>query len=332
MGLSARVSSMGNITVAVLGALDYGNSLGKKGTSTDITFYNLKKGEATVTLIEPTRYPERLAPLFYAISLSKKAIVVVDEINASFGECLIMLQCADIKSGYIILRNYIPKEKIEPLIKGTNLEKFEFIADDPTVLREQLLAEAAKQKSSEVPVGQQPVGIVPVDHAFNVKGVGVVILGVVTSGIIQKHVVLNVLSVGKTAQVRSIQKHDDEFDVAGEGDRVGLALKNVEVEDLDRGVVLTNDPSIKTSSKLETHASLVKYWQTPIKQGMIMHVGHWAQFITAKVDAVAETDNSKKPTLTLSLDKPLVYRANDKAVLMYLEGAKLRVAGTVELP
>ena len=54
----------------------------------------------------------------------------------------------------------------------------------------------------------------------------------------------------KTAQVRSIQKHDEEFDVAGEGDRVGLALKNVEVEDLDRGAVLTNDPAIKTSTKL----------------------------------------------------------------------------------
>ena len=49
---------MGNITVAILGALDYGSNLGKKGTSTDITFYNLKKGEDTVTLIEPTRYPK----------------------------------------------------------------------------------------------------------------------------------------------------------------------------------------------------------------------------------------------------------------------------------
>ena len=323
---------MGNVTVAILGALDYGNSLGKKGTSTDITFYNIKKGEDTVTLIEPTRYPERLAPLFYAVSLAKKAIIIVDEINAAFGECLVMLQCADIKSGYIILRNYIPKEKIMPLIKGTNLEKFEFLADDSVFLREQLLAEAAKQKRAEVPVGQQTVGTVPVDHAFNVKGVGVVILGVVTSGIVQKHAVLNVLPGGKSAQVRSIQKHDDEFDVAGEGDRVGLALKNIEVEDLDRGAVLTNDPSIKTSSKLETHASLVKYWQTPIKQGMVMHVGHWTQFITAKVDGVADTGDPRKPALTLTLDKPLVYRPNDRAVLMYLEGAKLRVAGTVELP
>ena len=130
---------MGNITVAILGALDYGSNLAKKGTSTDITLYNLKKGEDTVTFIEPTRYPERLAPLFYACALAKEAIIVVDELNAAFGEQLVMLQCSDIKSGYIVLRNYIPKEKIQPIIKGTNLENFEFVADDANQLREKLL-------------------------------------------------------------------------------------------------------------------------------------------------------------------------------------------------
>jgi selenocysteine-specific translation elongation factor len=323
---------MGNITVAILGPIDYGSNLAKKGTSTDITLYNLKKGEDTVTFIEPTRYPERLAPLFYACALAKKAIIIVDEINAIFGEQLVMLQCSDIKSGYIILRNYVPKEKIEGLIKGTSLEKFEIIADDPNVLREKLLLEASQQKPIDVQSGQQAIGSVPVDHAFNVKGVGVVILGIVVYGVVQKHATLNVLPAIKTAQVRSIQKHDEEFDLAWEGDRVGLALKNVEVENLDRGTVLTNDPSIKTSTTLNTQAALVKYWQTPIKPGMVMHVGHWTQFITAKVDNVADSGDSKKPTLTLMFDKPLVHRPNDKAILMYLEGAKLRVAGTIDLP
>lgn len=320
---------MGNITVAVLGALGYAGNIGKKGTSTDITFYNVKKGEATVTLIEPTRYPERLAPLFYALSLSKKAIVVVDQIDATFGECLVMLQCSDIKSGYFVLRNYIPKEKIQPLIKGTTLEKFEFVSDDSNFLREALLTEASQQKTTEVPAGQQAVGTVPVDHSFNVKGVGVVVLGVVAYGVVQKHEALNVLPGVKSALVRSIQKHDDEFDVAWEGDRVGLALKNIEVEDLDRGVVLTNDPSIKSSAKLETSASLVKYWQTPIKPGMVMHVGHWTQFITAKVEAAVDAGDWRNPKLTLTLDKPLIYRPNSKAILMYLEGVKLRVAGNL---
>jgi hypothetical protein len=49
------------------------------------------------------------------------------------------------------------------------------------------------------------------------------------------------------------------------------------------------------------------------------------------VEAASEGGDFRKPTLTLTLDKPLVYRAGDKAVLMYLEGAKLRVAGTIEL-
>jgi selenocysteine-specific translation elongation factor len=322
---------MGNLTVAVLGSAGYAGNLGKKGTSTDITFYNLKKGEDTITFIEPTRYPERLAPLYYAVSLAKKAVVAVDEVNAQLGEYIVMLQVAGIESGYFVLRNYIPKEKILPLIKGTSLEKFEIVNDNPIQIREQLLAEAAKQATPELPAGQQAVGTVPVDHAFNVKGVGVVVLGVVAYGFVQKHANLKVLPGAKTAQVRSIQKHDEEHDLSGEGDRVGLALKNIDVEDLDRGTVLTNDPAIKTGNSLKCEAQLVKYWPSPLKQGMVMHVGHWTQFLTAKVESLSEEADFRKTTVTFSLDKPLAYRQGDKAVLMYLEGAKLRIAGTLTL-
>jgi selenocysteine-specific translation elongation factor len=237
-----------------------------------------------------------------------------------------MLQCCGVSSGYFILRNYVPKEKIEPIIKGTILEKFEFLPDDANVLREKLLNDAAQEKSS---TGMW--GTVPVDHSFNVKGVGVVVLGVVMNGSIAKHAVMRVLPGAKTAQVRSIQKHDDEFDTAVEGDRVGLALKNVEVEDVARGIVLTTDPTVKASKTLKAQASLVKYWQTPLKAEMVMHIGHWMQFLNCKVEAVSDAGDWRKPTVTLALEKELVYREGDKAVLMYLEGGKLRVAGTVDL-
>jgi selenocysteine-specific translation elongation factor len=143
---------------------------------------------------------------------------------------------------------------------------------------------------------------------------------------------MNVLPGTKTTQVRSIQKHDDEFDFAYNGDRVGLALKNVEVTEVDRGTVLTNDHTVKASKTLKTQASLVKYWQTPIKAGMVLHLGHWMQFLNAKIEAVSDEGDWRRPTLTLALEKELVHRSGDGAVLMYLEGGKLRVAGTVELP
>ena len=323
---------MGNLTVAVLGGQDYANSLGKKGTSTDITLYNLKKGDQTVTFIEPTRYPERLAPLFYATSLAKKAVVVVDELNAAFGECLVMLSCSNVDGGFFVLRNYLPREKIEPLIKGTPLEKFEFVDDNPAFLKDRLLSDAALYTPVASKDCGQWAGTVPIDHSFNVKGVGAVILGVVANGEISKHDTVKVLPGTKTAQIRSVQKHDDEFDCAREGDRVGLAMKNVEVEDLERGTVLTTDESVKSTKSVKTQASLVRYWQAPMKSEMVIHLGHWMQFIPARVEAIADEGEWRKPLLTLSLEKEIVYRSGDRAVVSHLDGGKLRVAGTIKLP
>lgn len=58
---------MGNLTVAVIGSPGYAGDLGKKGTTSDITFYNLKRGDHTVTFLEPARYPERLSSLFFIL-------------------------------------------------------------------------------------------------------------------------------------------------------------------------------------------------------------------------------------------------------------------------
>lgn len=319
---------MGNLNVAVLGKLGYSRALAKKGTSTDITLYNYKKGENTLTFVEPTSYPDRLAPLFYACSLAKKAIVVVDELNSTLGESLVMLQCCGVKSGYFVLRNYITPDKVQPLLKGTILENYKFVADEPIPLREELAVDTAKTTLST----KKEIGTVPIDHAFNVKGIGAVVLGTVVDGIVKKHDVMNVFPGAKKAQIRSIQKHDDDFVSAYEGDRVGLALRNVKVDDLDRGTVLTNDTTIKLSKKFEASASIVKYWSTPIKQGMVLHLGHWMQVLNCKVKAVKDGDDWRKPTLTLSLEKEIVHRPNDRAVLMYLEGGKLRVTGTINLP
>ena len=323
------LSAMGNLTVAVLGAAEYAGNLGKKGTASDVTLYNLKKDENTVTFIEPTRYPERLAPLFYSVAIAEKTIVVVNELNSTLGECLVMLQCAGVTSGYFILRNYIPQEKITQLIKGTSLEKYEFIEDNPAKLKELCLAKAAQKPNCEA---TSTTGTVPVDHAFSVKGVGTVILGLVAKGSIKKHDTLKILPGTKTTQIRSIQKHDDEFDTATKGDRVGLALKNVEAKDVERGTVLTTDPAVKTSKTLQTHATLVKYWPTPLKAGMVLHLGHWMQFLNCNVEAVTDGGDWRKPTLTLALEKEIVHYPGDQAVLAYLEGGKLRVAGTVTLP
>jgi selenocysteine-specific translation elongation factor len=318
---------MSNLTVAVLAPPDYAKDLGKKGTTSDITFYNLKKGEATVTFIEPTRYPEKLSSLFYSVSIADRVVLVVTEINASFGECVLMLQCAGKSAGYLILKNYISQDQIAPLIRGTVLEHYEVLEEDMVGLREKMLEIAVRQTAHQKAHETAGKGVVPVDAHFNVKGVGVVVLGSVAQGMIKKHETLKVLPTEKTAQIRSIQKHDDDAETAVTGDRVGLALKNIEPEDLDRGFVLTSDPAIRSATTVSGKAQLVKYWPAPLKEGMVLYAGHWMQFLPTRLENSVVDGDWRMPILTLTMEKALVYPPGARVVLHYLEGGKLRVVG-----
>jgi len=317
---------MPNLSVAMIGPVDYAKDLGKKGTSTDITLFDMKRDLDTVSLIEPTKYPDRLASLYYACAVADAALVVVEEINAQFGECVLMLDVMGIKKGYLVLKNFIAKEQIVPLIKVTVVEGYEVLDDDPVKIRERLLEDAAKQSQAE-----EGRGSVPIDHHFNVKGVGTVVLGFVAKGTIKKHETLQVLPTKKEALVRSIQKHDDDFDTATRGDRVGLALKGIESEELDRGFVLSNDSEIKGESRILGPARLVKYWPSPLKEGMVLHIGHWMQFMPAKVVAVQNGSDWRQPTLELVMEKDLVHQPKTRAALCYLDGGKLRVVGSIAL-
>jgi selenocysteine-specific translation elongation factor len=151
-------------------------------------------------------------------------------------------------------------------------------------------------------------------------------------GKILRHATLKALPGKKEVIVRSIQKHDDDFEIAIKGDRVGLALKNIDSDELDRGSVLTNNPSIKKEISFEAKVKLVKFWPFPLKEGMVVHLGHWMQFIPARIVSATSPQNWREPQVKFELEKELVYLPDSKAVLCYLEGGKLRIAGTVNLP
>ncbi len=319
---------MANLNVAVLGSPGYAKGIGKKSTASDITFYDVKVGDTTVSLVEPSSYPEKLASLFYSVSLADMAIVVVDEIGAGFGETVVMLECAGVKNGFIIPRNYITPDQIASSVKGSSLASFGIRQDDPLKLRQELVELAASRGSAEPQVNGD-VGSVAVDHFFDVRGVGTVVLGCVADGLVRRHDSVRVLPSGKEAEVRSIQKHDDDYESAVKGDRVGLALKGVSVEDLDRGTVITSDKGMEFTTTLEGAAKLVGYWPRSLSDGMVLHVGHWMQFQPGRIESRIDGASWRETRLKISMDKPIVLGAHARAILTYLDGQKLRVAGTI---
>ncbi|NLX49493.1 MAG: elongation factor Tu [Methanospirillum sp.] len=318
---------MPNLNVAVLAPAGYFKDLGKAGTTSDITLYNLKKGEVTVTFLEPTRYPERLASLFYAASLADAAVLVVDAITAQFGEQVLMLDCLGVHEGYLVLRNYISPDELAPLIRGTVVDEFALKDDEPVAIREELLARSAARDPG---ICASP-GSVPVDHAFPVKGIGTVVLGDVLRGSVSRHDTLRLLPGGRQVQLRSIKRHDDDAEAAFAGDRVGLALKGIDAGELVRGDVLTTETDLVASAHLSGKASLVAYWPAPLKEGMVLHVGHWMQFLPARVLSIGAEGDWRHPQVRLELERPLVYPPDARVLLCWLDGGRLRVVGTLDL-
>jgi len=310
---------MGNINVAIVGELDYGRGLGKKGTESDMTYFDFKKGPDTLTMVEPTRFPDKLSSLFFSLYDCQYALVVVKDINAALGEAIIALDALDRSKGAFVLKDYHTEDEVLPLIKGTCLENYTFLEDEPTKIKEMLIEMASAKEGEETPGGS-----VPIDHFFNVKGTGTVILGTVASGTIRKHDKLTVYPTGKWGIVRSIQKHDDEHSIATLGDRVGLALKNLKIDELDRGHVLSSE-ELGTFEKLKLKIVPHRFWKKPLEAGMALHIGHWMQFLPAKVEASSKEGEGY--ILEVSLEKPMVMCPGDTVFVSHLDTPKLRVVG-----
>lgn len=320
---------MGNLNVVVLGTKGFAGEIGKKGTVTDMTFFELKRGGDSVTLLEPTKHPEKLSSLFYAAGMSEFAILVVESIDAQLGESIVMADLFGIDRGWIILRNYIQPEQLKPLLADTCLEGYEVVEEDHTAIRERLIALAAGEDRV---AGEGTCGSCPVDSHFNVKGVGTVVLGAVTDGYFRKHDKMTVFPSGKEVVLKSIQKHDLDADACVKGDHVGLALRGIDSDDLDRGHVLTTDPSMKMTRSFTGKVKLVKYWPTPLKEGMVVHMGHWMQMVPCRIVRVGDGGDFRAAEVDFAIETDLIHRPGGLGVIMYLEGGKLRIAGSVRLP
>ncbi len=314
-----------NLNAAVIGSPGYSRQLGKKSGETDVTFYDSKRGETTVTMVEPSRYPEKIQSLYVSAAFGDYAVLVAERLDQYFGESLLMINALGVPEGAIVLRNFIAEDQLTMFTKGTALQGYTVMEDDPIVLRDGLFALAERPR----PAQPGPATVV-VDSAFNVRGVGTVVLGTVKSGTVRRHDQLRALPGERSAEVRNIQKHDEDFEEAGVGDHVGLALRGVEADELDRGTVLTAGELVATTT-VEGEASIIPYFQAQLHVGSTLHLGHWLQFNLARV-AEIEDKGGKKLKLTLTLERPLVYPRGARAVLNYLDGGRLRVAGTMPLP
>lgn len=114
-------------------------------------------------------------------------------------------------------------------------------------LRTLLLAKARELALKDDP--EKPVRL-PIDRAFQLRGLGVVVTGSLAAGRIDTGQSLVALPAGKPVKVRGIQVHGKSREQADAGERTALQLAGVEVGELERGEQLVEEGTFASSKVL----------------------------------------------------------------------------------
>ncbi len=311
---------MKNIGIGLFGDFkEAGKNLGKAGTSTDITLYNYKNGDDALFIVEPTKYPEKITPLLYTINLMDYALIFVDEVKQELAETLLILDMCNVSKGAIVVGEYVDVEQLKDIISNTSMKNFEFLEKNYIDIREKLMdlpqSIAGEPNNDFVKI--------PIDHFFMVRSVGTVILGRVLKGTTKIHDNLKVYPTEQKAMVKSIQVNDKNYDEAPQYSRVGLALKGVKADDLERGMILSNG-DLEVSDELILNVKWNPYMNKEINVGEGYQINVGLQTVSCEV---IEKENNK---IKLKLIKPIVYEKGDLGVI--IDGsAKIRIIGVCSL-
>ena len=161
-----------------------------------------------------------------------------------------------------------------------------------------------------------------VDHVFDVKGVGTVVLGTVKQGEIKTYDELVLSPSNKTVVIKSIQMHDDPVNTSKKNSRVGLAIKGASAKDISRGDVITSPGFAKiATANFQLAFNKNPYFKEEISetQNYMMSVG--LQIRTVKIKKMSDSN------LSISFEKPLAFVKNDLCVLFKPDSKSMRIMG-----
>ena len=322
---------MNSFNFVLLGDTTIANELGKKGTSSDITIYDRKTNDKIISYCFPNTYPEKLQPLLQSIAMSNYAIINISKLDSFLGEQLIAVDIFGIKNGFIIYGYEIDVEKVRNIMKNTGLSSFQ-ILDSLEQLKNSIAemeskTETEKETETDLEVKgdeslQPPKACIVVDHVFDVKGVGTVVLGTVKQGEIKTYDELVLSPSSKTVVIKSIQMHDDPVNISKKNSRVGLAIKGASAKDISRGDVITS-PGFAKIAAADFQLRFIKnpYFKEEISetQNYMMSVG--LQIRTVKIKVMPDS------ILSISFEKPLAFVKKDLCILFKPDSKGMRIMG-----
>ncbi len=162
---------------------------------------------------------------------------------------LVEMEVRDLLSSYDF-----PGDDI-PVVKGSSLAVLECGSNDPSAPEYAPILELMAAVDSYIPTPERPTDLpflMPVEDVFTITGRGTVATGRVERGIVKLSDEVEIVGLSKESSktvVTGVEMFRKLLDQAEAGDNIGVLLRGVQRDDIERGQVLAKPGTIKPHTK-----------------------------------------------------------------------------------
>jgi len=161
-----------------------------------------------------------------------------------------LLELVELEVRELLTQYEFPGDKI-PIVKGSALKALE---GDPAYEKE--IINLMNAVDEYIPVPERPKDqpfLMPVEDVFNIEGRGTVATGRVERGILKKMEEVEIVGLRPTTKttVTDIEMFKKLLDTAEAGENVGVLLRGIKKEDVERGQVIAKPGTIKPHTKFK---------------------------------------------------------------------------------
>jgi len=246
--LSEKVSTAG---------LDKHPQAKERGITIDLGFTMFTLGKMRVTLVDAPGHADLIRSVVAGANIIDAAILVVaaDEgPKIQTGEHIVVLRSLGIDTIVVAITK---SDLVEPKALKAVQEKVRTVLQEAAFKDTAYVAVSAKNgegidQLKEVlnqkirPKKRLTDGsfLMPIDHAFPVKGHGTVVTGTIQRGILRAGDTVRLMPQDAEARVRTIQTFGENLPEAKAGDRVGVNIPDMKYSEISRGDYLSEQGAL----------------------------------------------------------------------------------------
>jgi elongation factor Tu len=166
-----------------------------------------------------------------------------------------LLDLVELEVRELLSKYQFPGDKI-PVVKGSALKAIESTSTDPAAAEYKSIMELMEAVDSYVPTPERPIDkpfLMPIEDVFSISGRGTVVTGRVERGIVKVGEEVEIVGLGETRKTvaTGVEMFRKLLDEGRAGDNIGVLLRGIGKEEVERGQVLAKPGSITPHTKFK---------------------------------------------------------------------------------